>query len=102
MDGFGMKIIFQEMNQDPFTQNQILDGSEFDPMDPTKIRRSEWRSFRRNAVWSLRRETRQLSGLWSRDRDRDRIQRKLEPGTGSGVTKIVRDNPGFDPVFMKI
>jgi hypothetical protein len=91
----GTRLLVLELNQEPFAQASILDSSEIDTMDLGKVTKSEWRLFRRNISGTLRRELRQFS---SRDQSRRIGQKKLE----TEVSKLARENPGFDPVFMKV
>ena len=97
MDLGGSKMILQDLNQDPFTQNPILDGSEIDPFDLSKAKRSDWRNFRVTVAGLLSQDSRR-----SPSRTRDRRRWSGDACHDSGVSKLVRDNPSFDPVFMKI
>jgi hypothetical protein len=92
----GARLLVLELHQDPFSFCSMLDGSEIDPLDLSRVSKTDWRMFRQNVSVNLRRELKSISS----GRDQTRFRAKKQPETGA--SKLVQDNPSFDPVFMKV
>ena len=87
----GARMLVLELHQNPFSFTPTIEGSEIDPFDLSIVRKSDWRIFRRNVSQNLSRELRRFE---SRFGEKKQVE--------TGVSKLVRDNPSFDPVFMKV